>query len=253
MSNIIGKTIITTGSTESSISLVTNLSLKGARVYTMPMIDVVSTEITNEIQQTISSIATYQWIIFTSKFGVTKFFDLLNAVTKSHILPSHIQIACVGKKTAEMLENYGHSATYICSKNNGKDFAHELIEILPKTEISILFPTGDLTQNMIELTVPTNITIHKIIVYNTTPPKSVNSNISDRILKNQYDFIIFTSPSGVTNFVDIFRTHIDIRDLKGISIGPTTSQRLLSFGITNILQAQEFNSDGIIETIMNSN
>jgi uroporphyrinogen-III synthase len=249
MTSLQGKTFITTGSAETSISLATQLAETGAQVFTLPMICISPIPINEEIFKTLQNLESYDWLMFTSKYGVKMFFKALLEVTNSYKLPNEMQIACVGKQTAETLEHYEYSAIYVSSKNNGKDFAQELTDLLPSAT-RILFPTGNLTHDMIALTVPQFIQIQKLLVYKTEAPETFNSKICEKIIQNQYDRIIFTSPSGVTNFVEIFRRTIDIRDLRVVSIGPTTTERLNSFAIKDIIQAKEYNAQGIIDAIV---
>lgn len=249
MNSLQGKIIITTGAAESSVSLAAELAIKGATVFSMPMIDIQTAKITETIKNTVSEISTYNWLLFTSKYGVSKFFEITTLLKID--IPKHIQFACVGKKTALTLEQQGYSANFICTKNNGNDLAIEFSEFCKNQPVSVLFPTGNLTQNMIELSVNNTIHIHKIVIYNTNPPDTINAVCAEKIIKNQYDYLIFTSPSTITNFVNMFRSKIDIRDIRAISIGPSTTKTIQKYGITNVTESSEYNFEGIITTLSN--
>jgi uroporphyrinogen-III synthase len=244
--------LIITGSVDSSLSLMSDLGVKGFYVCSFPMIHVTRCQPTEQIASVISHISEFSCLMFTSKYGVSSFFDSLFELTQSYAIPAHMHIACVGEKTAAVLAKYNHVAQYISTKNNGKDFAKELSNLYSEP-ISFLFPTGNLTQNMIQLNVPEYITITKIIVYHTNRPASYNPNVLKHIQNNTYHSIVFTSPSGVTNFVWFFKELLSFETLRVVSIGPTTTLRLTEAGFANIIQAAEYNAEGIVTAIVDNN
>ncbi|HON51715.1 MAG TPA: uroporphyrinogen-III synthase [Bacteroidales bacterium] len=243
--------ILLTGAAETSQELAEILSLYGATVKASPMIEIKKIEITDTILKLFGSLSQFQWVVFTSKYGVSTFFD---SITPKHI-PQHIQWACVGKKTAQKLTDYGYIPHFICSKNNGKDFAQEFSNYINGQFVSVFFPTGNLTENMITLSVSPNISITKCIIYNTVMPSTIDTNIFTQIEHKQFDYIIFTSPSGVTNCMKASNNLPIWNYCTIISIGPSTSKRLQKYGCTSFIQAEEYNSQGIISVLqqLNSN
>jgi uroporphyrinogen III methyltransferase / synthase len=65
-----------------------------------------------------------------------------------------------------------------------------------------------------------------------------------------YDWIVFTSPNGVTAFFDLFyKLYDDARELGGAriaAIGPATAQRVKDFHLHVDLQPEEFVAEGIV-------
>ncbi len=245
------KRILLTGSVDSSISLSHSLALHGASVQLVPMIEIFPVESTSHIHQCVSNLNTFEWIMFTSKYGVSSWFDMLHVHGVQ--IPHTMKFASVGSKTAEKLASYGYIADFVCSKHNGKDFAKEFSEFCNHTETRVLFPTGNLTQNMIALTVSPAILITKCIVYQTVPPQYFDASIFDKIRANQFDFIIFTSPSGVTNFVELSNEPTLLHKAQIISIGPSTTKRLQEYNCTTSVQAQEYTSQGIFAILQQLN
>ncbi|MFO7869264.1 MAG: uroporphyrinogen-III synthase [Bacteroidales bacterium] len=246
------QTIITTGSIDSSLSLASELAKKGKQVYSLPMIKISPVADKHDIQHTCNTIETYDWIIFTSKHGVSYFFDELYTYTHSYKIPKHIHIACIGNKTAIQLDAYSHSADYISQSNNGLDFAREIQTRISKhspNHVSLLFPTGNLTDNKIAQHIPAHASIKQLIVYNTIRPQTYNKKIVSLIADNAYDYIIFTSSSGVQHFVELCAESIKIAGIKALSIGPSTTKTLKEAGVQSITQAQEYTIEGIVKQI----
>jgi len=65
-----------------------------------------------------------------------------------------------------------------------------------------------------------------------------------------YDWIVFTSPNGVTAFFDLFyKLYDDAREIGGVriaAIGPATAQRIKDFHLKVDLQPEEFVAESIV-------
>src|SRR4029077_7756301 len=65
-----------------------------------------------------------------------------------------------------------------------------------------------------------------------------------------YDWIVFTSPNGVTAFFDLFyKLYDDARDIGGAriaAIGPATAQRINDFHLKVDLQPEEFVAESVV-------
>ncbi|MEO8585775.1 MAG: uroporphyrinogen-III synthase, partial [Acidobacteriota bacterium] len=65
-----------------------------------------------------------------------------------------------------------------------------------------------------------------------------------------YDWIVFTSPNGVTAFFEMFyKLYDDARDIGGVriaAIGPATAQRVRDFHLKVDLQPDEFVAEAVV-------
>ena len=70
---------------------------------------------------------------------------------------------------------------------------------------------------------------------------------------HQYDWLIFTSPNGVTAFFDLFfKIYKDAREIGGVriaAIGPATAQRVRDFHLAVDLQPAEYVAEAIITAL----
>ncbi len=68
---------------------------------------------------------------------------------------------------------------------------------------------------------------------------------------HRYDWIIFTSPNGVTAFFDLFyKLYDDAREIGGVriaAIGPATAQRVRDFHLKVDLQPDEFVAEAVVK------
>ncbi len=69
----------------------------------------------------------------------------------------------------------------------------------------------------------------------------------------EFDWLIFTSVNGVMSFFNrLFKSGMDARDLKGIeicTIGPATTEKLLSFGIKSDCQPAKYVAESVVEKL----
>lgn len=70
---------------------------------------------------------------------------------------------------------------------------------------------------------------------------------------HQYDWLIFTSPNGVTAFFEMFfKLYNDAREIGGVkiaAIGPATAARVREFHLSVDLQPEEFVAEGVIAAL----
>ncbi len=70
---------------------------------------------------------------------------------------------------------------------------------------------------------------------------------------HQYDFLVFTSPNGVSAFFDMFfKLYKDAREIGGVrivAIGPATAQRVRDFHLAVDIQPEEYVAEGILKAL----
>lgn len=159
-------------------------------------------------------------LIFTSSNGV---FYLLNAIEFK--LLENKKIFCVGAKT----KTYIHSRipnTHVQHANSAKD----LIESCDFTQFSnTLLIQGKIADDYLMNKISSQTTTHKLIVYNTRPANGVTSEIKQNVSQNIYDLVLFTSPSGFSNFTRFFEKN-EVQKLPIACIGNTTANSVDEYG-----------------------
>ena len=70
---------------------------------------------------------------------------------------------------------------------------------------------------------------------------------------HRYDFLVFTSPNGVTAFFEMFyKLYKDAREIGGVrivAIGPATAQRVRDFHLAVDIQPEEYVAEGILKAL----
>ena len=213
--SLFGKNICITRTKEQSYNLKNRLSELGATVTEINSIKIKDT--CNNLDNV--NLLDYKYIILTSKNAVSYLFKyILNK--KIDIRDIKAKFCCIGKATSKSLSEKG-----IIPHLTSKEFcAESLLEDLKDTikkEDKVLLPTSKKARN----TIQDSLSRHNIIVDRVNIYDTVCGVCKDKNVFNNVDAVFYTSPSTVTNMINIFG--IDkIKEKKAISIGPLTSKEL---------------------------
>lgn len=247
---ITGKEIVVTSPIESGEKLKDLLETQGAKAVLFPTIETIIPELSAEILEALENIQNYDWLVFTSKKGVQAFFYFLTKVKEKKQLPESLKIVLIGKKTAIELEKYGHSADFINQGNTSDDFIVNFENVIKNKSSKILLALGNLAPDKIKNAFSERHTLDRINVYETQIPQNFDTQKLKEIKNNNFDFIIFTSPSAFYNFILI--TDFDNKQLENkiITIGDTTTNAIEKRGYKVAITARKSTMEGIIETII---
>lgn len=209
---------------------------KHLEIVEAPMIEVEALPF--ELQQ---SPECYHWLVFTSKNGIKSWFARYGKA-------AHQKIAVIGPPSREVLAVYGLAADFTGSGHSGKVFANELSAVLHDHE-SILLILGRLAPEVVqEILIKSrgqahSPLVHRVDVYETRMPATINSAAIDRINSDDYRVIAVSSPSAVHHLM----TLLDHRttQLRFASIGSITSKALRTYGIEPVAEAQEQSYEGL--------
>lgn len=151
-------------------------------------------------------------IFFSSPRSVTFFLS-------RYSINSDKAIACIGGKTASVLQSLGKKPDFIGSASDPKEVGDELKKWLDGR--IVLFPLSNISKRSVSSVIRNEQKV-EVIVYQT-------------LLKThtiqQSDCYIFTSPSNVEAF---FNSENTIDDQLAIAWGSTTSNELKKFGVEHL-------------------
>ncbi|MCQ9207503.1 MAG: uroporphyrinogen-III C-methyltransferase [Omnitrophica bacterium] len=164
--------------------------------FHLPLIKIVPLLDYREFDNHLKNIEAFNWIILTSRYGVKYFFKRLNAVGRDSRALKNIKIAAIGSSTKEHLEEFGIIADLVPKNESSKG----LLERFAKINISgkkIFLPRSDLSdKGLTEGLKERGARVTASIAYRNIEPR----DLPDLELC-AFDEIMFTSPSGVRNFV----------------------------------------------------
>ncbi len=248
MKPLSGKIIISTRPKSNTDKISDILISKGAEIINFPMIEIEKSSLSIREKELLHKIDYFNKIIFTSKNGVKYFFEHYKDITKKPV-SQKIKFATIGKNTALSLEKEGYKSHFINKGNNSPDFTENLKAFINVNE-NILLALGNLAKDILKESISNYAQVTRINFYNTIEPKSTDNTILEKILRKEYDLILFTSPSGFINFVNLC-PQIKIEDIKIACIGETTANSMKKYSIHPSVIAEKSNAEGIAESIIN--
>jgi Uroporphyrinogen-III synthase len=244
------KVFISTRPAGQSVELENLLAEEAATLISMPTIEIKALPLGEYAWLQLKNLDSFNWIVFTSPNGLKFFFERLFELQNNYVLPAHLKIAVVGKKTASMLECYGTSAAFINLGNTAEDFVADFFHRVNLGE-RVLFPIGTLARSVIEDKISKKAECTRILFYETVLPDVINEDGLNLIIQDKYDLIILSSPSGCTNLLQLLEGKTDTSKLRLVCIGQTTAAEVVHNGLEPLITAATANSQGIFTAIVN--
>jgi len=236
------KTIILTHAENSLESLKNSLESEGMNVIHHPMISIAKIDFSLPKQR-------FDWIVFTSRYGVRFFFEGLDSAEIDSLKAYKTKFACIGIFTAKELIYFGFKADIISSVATSKKLSALLVTKI-KNGDNVLLALGKLAGNALQDSLNYVEIINRVDVYNNLPI-TVSDKLKERIKQNNFDRIVFASPSAVDFLHEQTKKYFDNINSKAVVIGSVTANSLKKINIDKMWVA---NNDRIslLSTIINS-
>ena len=246
------KVFISTRPEGNSDELVQLFSKVGATLIEMPLIKIQPARLTDEEKKCFKQLNHFNWLIFTSPNGVHYFFENLKEIQGNQHLPESLQMAVIGNKTEKVLNSFGYKASFINPGSTGEDFADAFSQKFKREnqKPSVLLAVGNLAQTVIQDQLSEIALCTRINIYKTEFPETRNEKVMQLILNDNYEMIIFTSPSGVKNFLKL-AGKIQPEKIRMACIGDTTSKTAFENNIIPRVVAKNSTASGLFDSILN--
>lgn len=244
------KRILVTRPRAQADSFVDGLRAAGFEPIYFPVIEIRPIENNVALDNVLDKLNCYEWVVFTSVNAVDVVFDKF-----SHLLLGEgvgVRFAAIGPKTAEALKARGVTPDFVPEEYVAEAILPGLGDLQNKW---VLLPRAAIARKALpEAIVKAGGIAHEIVVYQTLPA-AVDMEGLDA-LKTGVDVITFTSASTVENFIALMRQNkLDPLNLPNnplfACIGPVTTQAAREEGLTNLVVAKEYTTEGLIQIISN--
>jgi len=246
------KTILVTRSVGQSSQFSDRLQQAGASVIEMPALEIGPPSSWEALDQAITHLSDFNWLILTSTNGVDYFFERLGIHGQDARALAGVKIAVVGEKTAQSLKQRSLQADFI-----PPDFvADSLVENFPEPLEGkrVLFPrveTGGREVLVEELTAK-GAEVIEVAAYQSQCPVAIAPAALDALQRQAVDIITFASSKTVQCFCKLLEAHGGAI-LDGVciaSIGPQTSKTCISLLGRVDVEAEEYTLEGLFQAIV---
>ncbi len=247
---LFGKRILVTRTREQASKLVEGLEELGAECLEIPTIKIVPPESFEALDEAISRLEEFDWVVFTSVNGVRYFFERLWEKGKDARSLFKAKVAAIGVATAELIKNYGLLVDLL-----PKEFRAEgLLEAFSQEDLAgkkILIPRAlEAREILPEKLREMGAEVVVAPAYRTILPEE-SAEEARRALQEGVDVVTFTSSSTAKNLLKMLGEEAKSLLSKTLlaSIGPITSDTLRKAGLNPAIEAREYTIKGLIEAI----
>jgi uroporphyrinogen-III synthase len=232
-----------------SASFAAVLAQAGFTPVFFPVIEIRHRQDNFELDEALANLWSYDWVIFTSVNGVETVFErgFPGKSARTWLYP---KIAAIGPKTSAALQERGFNPDFV----PGEFVAEAILPGLGNLVGSrVLLPRAEIARKALpEAIHRAGGRVHEIAVYHTLPATPNPAGIA--ALMAGVDWITFTSPSTVENFIAIVRQQgLDPLDLPGkpqiACIGPITAQAAGEAGYADTIIARQYTTEGLLEAL----
>jgi len=258
-SPLAGRRILVTRAPHQSAAFARLLRAQGAAVHSVALIEIVAPDSWEPLDQALTRLEDYQYIILTSVNAVDAVLQRLRHLGREAVLsvdqtgssPALVWV-CVGPKTAQALQKLGRQPDLQPQQYR----AEALIELLLQRGVAgqrILYPRARLARPLIPQQLrAAGALVDDPLAYDTVAASGAGPHLSQLIHEKQLDVVTFTSSSTVENYVAALGSDAAAltRDLVVASIGPLTSDTARRMGLQVDVEAKEYTLEGLIAALV---
>ena len=214
---LFGTNICITRSKEQSSSLKSSLKDLGAEVTEINSIKIRPTK--ENLKPYLDTLSNYDHILLTSVNGVNNFFDYL--IEENYDIRNlKAKFSVIGKATKKALVKRGIVPFVMAREFVGEGLFKVLAPHLVKGE-KVLIPCSSSSRSyLVDEISKLGLEVDRVHTYDTLCGTLKNKRVFDEV-----DYVLFTSPSTVTNMIDMLSLEA-IREKKLIAIGPQTAKAI---------------------------
>jgi uroporphyrinogen III methyltransferase / synthase len=247
------KTVLITRSLQQSPELQQLLSAQGARTIEMPTLEIAPPSDWAGLDQAVTEIGTYDWLILTSANGVDYLFDRLAAQHKDARALGGVKIAVVGRKTADTLQRRGILADFVPTEF----VADALVANFPAslTDQRVLFPRVESggRELLVQAFTAAGARVDEVAAYQSICPKQADPGALLALQRREIDIITFASSKTVQHFHQLVANYLPegwSDKLVIASIGPQTSVTCRQLLGRVDVEATEYTMPGLVTAIV---
>jgi len=249
---LFGKRIVVTRARLQASRVTARLESLGAEVVELPAIKIEPPEDLAPLDQAVSGISSYDWVIFTSANGVDAFFGALSRAGLDARALAGVKACVIGPGTARKLEHYGLRKDAQPKAYKASEITGTLSALEDLSGKKILCPRADIApKELITDLESRGARAVDIAAYRTVGATPEPEALDELFADGGPDWITFTSSSTVTNFVNaVGLDRLKASSASLASIGPVTSETIRGFGLEPAVEADPHTIDGLVEALL---
>lgn len=247
---LLGITVAVTRDARQASGLSDSLSRLGACVLPCPTIEIVDAPDPTRLDDALSHLDSYDWVVFTSANGVERTIDRLLASGRDVRSFGAARLAAIGPATADALRARGLRVDVVPGEYVAESLFAALQASGPLAGARVLLARAAIARDVLPDALRALGAIVDVVeVYRTVLPESAPARVR-QILENPERLLVtFTSSSTVRNFASLTggTAHSAVR---AACIGPVTAATARDSGFSVVVEASTFTTAGLVDAIV---
>ena len=247
---LFGRTVVVTRAREQASGSAALLAEKGARVIQFPTIKIVPMPDYAELDEAVSHLSRYGWVVFTSVNGVRFFRQRLSALKLDARALGSVKVAAIGPATAKAVEEMGIRPDLVPSSYVAEGVAQAMLELGMKGQK--VLPRAKEARDVLPRALrEAGADVDVIAAYENVPSEENRDKVMEALEAGTLDCVTFGSSSTVRNFL----ASIPLDELKkhpGVhfaAIGPVTAETMRSLGLEPDIQSESFTIPAMVDAV----
>ncbi|MGI8897932.1 MAG: uroporphyrinogen-III synthase [Pyrinomonadaceae bacterium] len=243
-----GRTVVITRARAQADEFMAELEQFGARVIACPTIEIHDPESFERLDEAISHLYGYDWVVFTSVNGVDHFLRRFKASGHEGSEIDDVRVCAIGDATAERLREAQLHVDVIPHEFKAEGVFEALTQFVGGREalsgLNFLIPRAAVARDFLPKALEeAGARVDVVAAYRTILPDYLDRGRISAMLAGGADCIAFTSSSTVRNLAQLFDTQDLSVVLEGVAvacIGDVTAQTAAEHGLHTVIQPDEF-------------
>lgn len=252
---LFGKRVLVTRPSGQAGVLSQMLRDEGAQPVEAPTIRIVPPQDPEPLRAAVSELDGYDWVVFTSRNGVDRFFVELGRQGGDARRLGGMRVAAIGPGTAAELADRGIRPDQVPDEYRGEAIAQSILDVHSgdMTGLSVLLPRAAVARDVVpDLLRAAGAKVNVVAAYQSVPPRGEAVDRLRRLVHDGgVDVVTFTASSTVTNLVELLGDGAAqaLSPLTVATIGPITAQTAAEHGIRVDVSAEEYTNAGMVASL----
>lgn len=249
-----GRTVLVTRTREQAAGLAGPLEALGAEVLYFPVIEVVDPVDTRPLDDAISRLAEYDWLVITSTNGVDRFFGRESLKRLPADVFDSVKIAAVGSATAKRLAETCHPADFVPADFRAEGLIAEFPSMGLVDGSRVLIARAEEAREILPQALTAMGAIVDVVVSYRVIPAAPVADVASRLAAGTIDVATFASGGTFRQFLAaLTQAGLDAEKLTSsmelASIGPVTSDAIHAAGFEVAIEAPESTMESLARAV----
>jgi uroporphyrinogen-III synthase len=249
-----GKRIVLTRHSEGASRLGLRLRALGAEIFELPLIEMEYAVDVEKAEDVFAEFGQYEWIIFTSRNGVSFFFKAFFSRYNDIRSLGFIKVAAIGEGTVEALGDFFLHPELVPKRATADDLAVALKQEQTLDNLRVLVVTGNRNrEDLMKHLANERAIVDTLQVYKTNICDLSKDPMAELFRKEGADALVFASSSAVQAFGEQAQ-HLKLSKGAKVpalcSFGPVTSEKMKEVGIPVAVESNDPGLQGIVDALV---